>query len=257
MRFASLASGSRGNALVVESESTRLMLDCGLTPREAERRLARLGLTPGDLDAILVTHEHSDHADGALAFAARHGMTVWLTHGTWRSIAAPDAPDLPVRIIDSHTPFAIGSIEVSPFPVPHDAREPAQFAFSDGARRLGVLTDTGSSTPHIEAMLSGCDALVLECNHDADMLAAGSYPGWLKSRIGGAYGHLANETAGTLLSALDTRALQHIVAAHLSQENNTPELARDALASALNCAPEWIGIAGQEDGFGWRSIAAR
>lgn len=255
MRFASLASGSRGNALVVESGSTRLMLDCGLTPREAERRLARLGLAPADLDAILVTHEHGDHADGALAFAGRHGMTVWLTHGTWRSIADGAAADSRVRIIDSHTPFAVGAIEVAPFPVPHDAREPAQFVFSDGARRLGVLTDAGSSTPHIEAMLSGCEALVLECNHDAALLAQGSYPAWLKSRIGGAYGHLANETAGALLAALDTRALQHIVAAHLSQENNTPDLARSALAGALSCAPEWIGIAGQEDGFGWRSIA--
>jgi len=255
MRFASLASGSRGNALIVESDATRLMLDCGLTPREAERRLGRLGLLPGDIDAILVTHEHGDHADGALAFAERHGKTVWLTHGTWRSIGDGAAPDARVRIIDSHTPFAIGAIEISPFPVPHDAREPAQFVFSDGARRLGVLTDTGCSTPHIETMLTGCDALVLECNHDAGMLAGGSYPPWLKSRIGGAYGHLANATAGALLAALDTRALQHIVAAHLSQENNTPELARNALAGALNCAPEWIGIAGQEDGFGWRSIA--
>lgn len=254
MRFASLASGSRGNALVVESGDTRLMLDCGLAPRETERRLARLNLAPDDIDAILVTHEHSDHADGALAFSGRHGTTVWLTHGTWRAIADGTQPDGRVRIIDSHTPFAIGSIEVRPFPVPHDAREPAQFVFTDGARQVGVLTDTGSSTPHIEAMLTGCEALVLECNHDARLLAAGAYPAWLKGRIGGAFGHLANETAARLLAALDTRGLQHIVAAHLSQENNTPDLARRALAGALNCAPDWIGIASQADGFDWRSV---
>jgi phosphoribosyl 1,2-cyclic phosphodiesterase len=254
MRFASLASGSRGNALVVESGSTRLMLDCGLAPRETERRLARLDLAPGDIDAILVTHEHSDHADGALAFADRHGITVWLTHGTWRAVAAATPAPERVRIIDSHTAFAVGDLEVRPYPVPHDAREPAQFVFCDGARRVGVLTDTGSSTSHIEAMLTGCDALVLECNHDAGMLAGGSYPAWLKSRIGGAFGHLANEAAARLLAALDTRSLQHVIAAHLSQENNTPELAREALAGALNCAPEWIGVAAQDDGFGWRSI---
>ena len=254
MRFAALASGSQGNALVVEAGRTRLLLDCGLAPRETERRLARLGLAPGDIGAILVTHEHSDHADGALAFAGRWGLTVWLTFGTWRAIAEGAQTDGMVRIIDSHNPFAIGGVEVRPFPVPHDAREPAQFVFSDGARRLGVLTDTGTSTPHIEAMLTGCEALVLECNHDARMLADGAYPAWLKSRIGGAFGHLANEAAARLLAALDTRGLQHIVAAHLSQENNRPTLAREALAGALRCDPEWIGVAGQNDGFGWRSI---
>jgi len=254
MRFASLASGSRGNALVIEAGGTRLMLDCGLAPRETERRLARLELAPSDIDGILLTHEHSDHADGALAFAGRHGVTLWLTHGTWRAIAGGAAPHATMRIIDSHTPFAVGGVEVRPFPVPHDAREPAQFVFSDGAKRVGVLTDTGTSTPHIEAMLTGCAALVLECNHDARMLSDGAYPAWLKSRIGGAFGHLANETAARLLAALDTRDLQHIVAAHLSQENNTPELACTALADALNCDPDWIGVAGQEDGFGWRSV---
>jgi phosphoribosyl 1,2-cyclic phosphodiesterase len=254
MRFASLASGSRGNSLIVESGGTRLMLDCGLAPRETERRLARLDLAPGDIDAILVTHEHSDHADGALAFAGRHGATVWLTHGTWRAIADGAQPDETVHIIDSHAPFVIGSVEIRPYPVPHDAREPAQFVFSDGARRLGVLTDTGTSTPHIEAMLTGCQAIVLECNHDARMLAAGTYPAWLKTRIGGAFGHLANEVAAQLLAALDTRGLQHIVAAHLSRENNTPDLARNALAGALNCDPDWIGVASQEDGFGWRTV---
>ena len=255
MRFAALGSGSRGNALIVEAGGTRIMLDCGLAPREAERRLARLDLAPADVDAILITHEHSDHADGALEFGGRHGIAVWLTHGTWRALAGGEPPDDRVRIIDSHAPFAIDGIAVQPFPVPHDAREPAQFVFSDGARRVGVLTDTGSSTPHIEAMLSGCAALVLECNHDARMLAAGSYPAWLKSRIGGAFGHLANDAAARLLAAIDARGLQHVVAAHLSQENNTPELARAALAGALNCDPAWIGVAGQEDGFGWRSVA--
>lgn len=254
MRFAALASGSRGNALIVESGGTRVMLDCGLAPRETERRLVRLALAPADIDAILVTHEHSDHSDGALEFAGRHGLAVYLTHGTWRAISDGQSQDERVRIIDSHAPFAIDDVAVQPFPVPHDAREPVQFVFSDGARRIGVLTDTGSSTPHIETMLAGCEALVLECNHDSRMLADGSYPAWLKSRIGGAFGHLANDAAAKLLAAIDAGRLQHIVAAHLSQENNTPELAREALAGALSCDSGWIGVAGQEDGFGWRSV---
>jgi len=255
LRFASLGSGSDGNALVVEADGTRLMLDCGLGPREVERRLARLALAPTDLAGMVVTHEHGDHADGALAFARRHRLKVWMTYGTWRAIASDAAPDAGVGIVDSHGPFAVGGVEVHPFAVPHDAREPVQFVFSDGDRRLGVLTDVGATTPHIEAMLSGCEALVLECNHDAGMLERGPYPAWLKDRIRGPYGHLANDAAAGLLATLDNRQLRHIVAAHLSRQNNTPDLARTALAGALNCAAEWVGVADQEDGFGWRALA--
>jgi len=262
LRFASLGSGSDGNALVVEADGSRLMLDCGLGPREVERRLARVGLAPADLEGIVLTHEHGDHADGALAFARRHRLRVWMTHGTWRAIASDMVQDAAqdaaheagVSIIDSHGPFAVGGVEVHPFPVPHDAREPVQFVFSDGDRRLGVLTDVGTSTPHIETMLSGCEALVLECNHDAGMLESGPYPARLKERIRGPYGHLANDAAARLLATLDNGRLRHLVAAHLSRQNNTPGLARAALASPLGCAADWIGVADQEDGFGWRAL---
>lgn len=255
MRFASLASGSSGNALVVEADDTRVMLDCGLGAREVERRLARRGLAPADLAAIVLTHEHGDHADGALAFARRHGLPVWMTYGTWRALAADESvPSADVNVLDSHRTFAVGGLEVHPFPVPHDAREPVQFVFSDGGRRLGVLTDAGASTPHIEMMLSGCQALVLECNHDSGLLDRGPYPARLKERIRGGYGHLANEAAARLLAALDNRGLRHVVAAHLSQQNNAPGLARAALAGALGCAAGWIGVADQEDGFDWRAL---
>ncbi len=254
MRFACLGSGSRGNALVVEKDRTRLMLDCGYPVRETERRLARLGLAPGDLAGILITHEHSDHIAGAYKLARKHALPLWLTRGTLKGFPR-DASDLPrINLIDGHSPFGVGELQLQPFPVPHDAREPAHFVFSDGARRLGVLTDTGSSTSHIEAMLSGCDALVLECNHDFDMLMSGSYPQALKARVGGRYGHLDNQSAAGLLAALDTSRLQHLVAAHLSQQNNTPELACEALARVMGCAPGWIGVADQDQGFGWREI---
>jgi phosphoribosyl 1,2-cyclic phosphodiesterase len=254
MRFACLGSGSRGNALIVEQGRTRLMLDCGYPVRETERRLARLDLAPADLAGILVTHEHSDHTAGLCKFARKHGLALWLTHGTLTGVPGDVSALAQINVIDSHSPFAIGELELLPFPVPHDAREPAHFVFSDGAHRLGVLTDTGSSTSHIEAMLSGCNALVLECNHDAGMLMNGDYPQALKARVAGRYGHLDNDSAAGLLAALDRSRLQHLIAAHLSQHNNTPELACQALAQVMGCAPGWIGVADQDKGFAWREI---
>ncbi|MBV6474894.1 MAG: MBL fold metallo-hydrolase [Rhodocyclaceae bacterium] len=254
MRFASLGSGSRGNALLVEAGTTRVLLDCGFGPREVAFRLGRLGLAAEDLAGILITHEHSDHAAGAFKLAARHRLTIRMTHGTSSAIS-PGGAEVPgVELIDSHQPLRIGDLEVHPFPVPHDAREPVQFVFSDGRHRLGVLSDLGGSTPHVERMLSGCDALVLECNHDADMLRKGGYPPHLKRRIAGRYGHLDNNASAALLAALDTSRLQHLIAAHLSQQNNTPGLARAALAGVLGCAGEWIAVADQETGFDWRDL---
>lgn len=256
MRFASLGSGSAGNGLVIEADDTRLLLDCGFSLRDSIARLARLQLTPQQLTAILITHEHDDHASGAFKLANKFGIPVWLTHGTHAMLERqlPTRPSFECRLIDGHSAFAIGDVGVQPFPVPHDAREPVQFAFEHGGCRLGVLTDTGTPTPHIEQMLSGCAALVLECNHDRDMLLNGPYARSLKQRVGGRLGHLDNASAAALLARLDNRRLQHIIAAHLSSKNNLPELARAALSAVLNCAPEWIGVADQQTGFAWRSV---
>lgn len=253
MRFASLGSGSRGNCLIVECGETRVLVDAGFGPREMQRRLTRLGVSADSIDAVLVTHEHTDHIGGAFACSTRFGWEVKLTAGTLTAIGRP--PDtVAVGIVDSHEGFDIGNVAVEPFPVPHDAREPVQFVLSDGAVRLGILTDAGHVTPHMVSMLDACDALVLECNHDLELLAAGSYPPALKRRIAGAQGHLDNGAAARLLSRLNATRLRHVVAAHLSEQNNRPELARQALASALDCACEWIGVATQNDGFGWREI---
>ena len=256
LRFASLGSGSKGNCLVVEAGATRVLLDCGLSPRETERRLARIGLAPADLSGILITHEHDDHAGQAYPFAAQHKLPVWLTYGTQLSLTEAGKPPgaVQTRTIDGRSAFSVGELEVRPYTVPHDAREPVQFVFSDGASRLGVLTDIGASTAHVEAALSGCDALVLETNHDPDLLWAGGYPKWLKERIAGPFGHLSNHQSEQLLGALDRSRLKHVLAAHLSQQNNRPELAREALARALGGAPAWIGLSTQEDGFGWREL---
>jgi len=254
LRFASLASGSRGNCLVAGSRDALVMIDCGLALRDTERRLARLGLQPADVSAILVTHEHGDHACGVFDFAAAHAIAVYLTHGTLAAMQAEGKvlDGVKLTIVRGREAFAVRSIEVRPFTVPHDAREPVQYVVSDGASRLGVLTDIGASTAHVEETLSRCEALVLECNYDRDMLWNGAYPTWLKERIGGPFGHLDNRDSERLLGALDRSRLRHVIGAHLSQQNNRPELARAALARAMGCEESWIGLATQDDGFDWR-----
>lgn len=254
MRFASLGSGSEGNALVVQVAETVVLLDCGFSVSETLSRLARLNLQADQLDGIVVTHEHGDHISGVAKLARKFNLPVWLTHGTLRmqSIAFSE---ITVTEINPHATFAIGDIEVQPYLVPHDAVEPVQYVFGDGARRLGVLTDTGHVTPHIEAILNGCHALVLECNHDVEMLLNGRYPASLKQRVGGRFGHLSNQQAGALLSRLDNRFLQHIVAAHLSRHNNLPGLAVSALSQALGCDADSILLADQDAGLDWLEIA--
>jgi phosphoribosyl 1,2-cyclic phosphodiesterase len=255
MRFASLGSGSEGNALIVEVADSRLMLDCGFSITETVFRLQRLGLEPDQLDGIVVTHEHSDHIGGVARLARRYNIPVYFTHGTYSMTDSTLWSDERLHIIDSHTPFTIGAIEVLPYPVPHDAREPTQFVFSDGARKLGVLTDTGCSTPHIEASLTALDALVLECNHDLNLLMGGPYPQGLKQRVAGRLGHLDNHSAAAILQKVGHKKMQHVIAAHLSKKNNTPELACAALSTALGCSSDWIGVAGQKDGFAWRQLS--
>lgn len=254
LRFSSLGSGSEGNALIVQVNQTTVMLDCGFGLAETELRLARVGLAPADIDAILVTHEHSDHIGGVARFARKHQVPVWLTHGTAKFLddCAIDASRL--NNVDPHARFSVGDIEITPYLVPHDAYEPVQYVFSDGCARLGVLTDTGTITAHIEASLSACDALVLECNHDLDMLMGGPYPASLKKRVSGRFGHLDNLAAAALLRNIDCTKLKHVLAAHLSKQNNRPELAQAALSAALGCDPAWIAIAAQKTGFDWREI---
>jgi phosphoribosyl 1,2-cyclic phosphodiesterase len=256
LRFASLASGSGGNCLVVEADETCVLIDCGLNLTDTERRLARLGLEPADIDGLLITHEHGDHAHGAFDFAAAHSTVVYLTYGTMAAMKAEGRATEGVRTvcINGRQSEAIGGMLVMPFTVPHDAREPVQFVLSDGARKLGVVTDIGVPTAHVAQSLSGLDALVLECNYDRDMLWSGAYPKWLKERIAGPFGHLDNEDAARLVAALDCSRLKHLICAHLSQQNNSPALARGALARALGCDEAWIGLATQDDGFGWRQL---
>jgi len=252
VRFAVLGSGSRGNGTLIEQDGTCLLIDCGFTLKEVERRLATLGKQASELAAILVTHEHGDHISGVGPLARKYGLPVWATRGTLAARRLGEG--VRTHSFCCHSDFAIGDVEVHPFPVPHDAREPSQFRFSNGTVRLGLLTDLGCTTPHVEQQLSGCEALILECNHERELLEQGEYPPPLKRRVGGDHGHLSNAQAAALLARLDVSRLKHLVAAHLSEQHNTPDLAQQALAGALGCETHWVQVAHQDTGLTWREV---
>lgn len=238
---------------MVEHEETCLLIDCGFTLKETERRLARLGKTPQQLTAILVTHEHSDHANGVGPLARKYDVPVYLTAGTYQYSRIGTVQQL--HKISSHSPFEIMDLQVQPIPVPHDAREPCQFIFNDGAKKLGVLTDLGSITPFVKQSYSKLDSLLLECNHDLAMLEQGPYPYTLKRRISGEYGHLSNNQAGELLKEIELQCIQHLVISHISEQNNSAELAIDEIVKATGCSKDWLTVANQTLGFGWRVIS--
>ena len=255
MRFASLGSGSEGNALIAQSSGagrpTTIMIDCGFGQKDLERRLARVDLGIDDLDAIFVTHEHGDHVGGVFRLGRKFKIPVYMTRGTFMNSADPLAELCPITFIQADVTVEFGDLRISPFTVPHDAREPVQYVIEDHRCKLGVLTDLGHLTPNLDIALEGLDAFILECNHDEDMLAKSQYPASLKRRISGPYGHLANGLAAQLLARLNSNQIETIVAAHLSSSNNTPDLARDYLANASARPSKEIGVAFQGEGFGW------
>jgi len=252
LRFASLGSGSKGNATLVEVEGRCIMIDCGFSMKETIKRLGRLGKTVESLDAILVTHEHGDHISGVERLARKYSLPIWASHGT---ASCFKGEGVEINCFNSHASFEINAFQINPIAVPHDAKEPVQFVLSDGQKKLGILTDTGSITPFITGNLSGCDALILESNHDEQLLQQSVYPQSLKQRVAGRLGHLSNRQAAACLEAMDCSALQHVVAAHLSNENNHRNLVSSALSAALSCEDDWIGFADQNEGFDWRTIS--
>ncbi len=255
MQFASLGSGSRGNCTLIEVDGTAILVDCGFSMRETERRLQRLSREVNQVSAILVTHEHGDHVRGVASLAKKYNIPVWSSRGTAKAAKLETLIESGLwNCIDIHQQFEINAIHIQPVPVPHDAREPCQFVFSDGDWRLGVLTDTGSITPYIEEQYSACDAFILEANHDQEMLANGAYPPSLKQRVGGNFGHLNNSQAKDLLNAIDISRLQYLVASHISDKNNTVALARDKMSEALDAEASWIDVASQDEGLDWRVL---
>ncbi|KAF1019720.1 MAG: putative metallo-hydrolase YycJ [Paracidovorax wautersii] len=267
LRFRNLASGSTGNATVVEAldeasgrlRPTRLLVDCGLGIRQLQTRLATAELLLQDIDAIFITHEHSDHIGCAEKLAQRLGVPVWMSRGTRAALERMDFGQTWCEARDGGA-ITVGDLALTPFTVPHDAREPLQLTCTDGRRKLGILTDLGVATPHVMQHLQQCQALIIECNHDPDLLAASRYPYFLQRRIAGNHGHLANAHAAEIVTALmqpDAHdPLGLLVAAHLSQENNRPELARQHLEQAVAHAsvqPE-IAVADPVLGTTWHTV---
>lgn len=252
IRFAMLGSGSRGNGTLIQSGTTLLLMDCGFMLRDAEARLRRLDVRPWTINAIVVTHEHFDHIGGVARLARKYKIPVWLSAGTrdgWT-----EGPTPRTHVFDAQAPFTVGDITVAPFAVPHDARQPCHYVFGAGAFRVGALSDAGSVTDAMCAALSGCDALMIEFNYDGDMLANGPYEPPLKRRIAGPLGHLSNAQAAGLVCALDNARLQHLVLTHLSETNNTPELALASARAVIGVAPREVVCAHQEAGLAWRML---
>jgi phosphoribosyl 1,2-cyclic phosphodiesterase len=260
LRFKSLGSGSSGNATLVEAQSgahtTRLLIDCGLRLRDLEARLIEAGTSAQAMDAIFITHEHGDHIGCARSLIKRYATPLWMSQGTWFAIAneawTPHQHRLNVAR-DGDT-IDIGCLQISPFTVPHDAREPLQLRCTDGNRHLGVVTDLGHVSSHVVNALHGCHSLLLEANHDPDLLQASAYPSFLKQRVAGPWGHLANEAAADLLTRVKHAHLNQVIAAHLSERNNSPELARASLSRALGCTPLDIDVADPETGSDWMQV---
>jgi phosphoribosyl 1,2-cyclic phosphodiesterase len=252
MQFASLGSGSKGNATLVRAGDTLVMVDCGFSLRETTRRLHRLGVEPQQLDAILVTHEHSDHSSGVAGLSRKHRIPVYLTHGTASTGRCDDSFEL--CCFNCELSFSIGDLSVRPVTVPHDAVEPCQYRFTWRGRSLGVLTDLGSITPHVVDNYRDCHSLLLEFNHDLPTLLAGQYPPQLKRRVGGDWGHLNNEQAADLLQKIEGAALKHLVVAHVSEKNNSREKTEQALLSVFDSLDRVV-FAQQVEGFDWLEIA--
>jgi phosphoribosyl 1,2-cyclic phosphodiesterase len=236
---------------VVEIGSERILVDCGFTVRQAEERLGRIGLKPADLTAVLVTHEHSDHAGGVGALAYKYGLPVYATFGTLDAACRAGATLLG-HAIDSHTRFGIGNVDVQPVVVPHDAREPTQFVFRSADAAVGVVSDLGCITPFVIEQYSGLDGLLMESNHDLSMLVRGRYPERVKRRIASDLGHLSNEQAAGFLDAIAHSGLQ-VVVGHVSEENNHPDLLQETFARHRPEVRELV-FATQEEGADWLEI---
>lgn len=223
MEFAVLGSGSKGNCSLVRFNDALLMIDCGFSIKETEMRMAKLNVKPAQISAILVTHEHSDHIAGVAKFAKKHQKPIYLTHGTRQYFEhkAISLAGLDVVEIDLEAAFVIGDIQISPVPVPHDAKEPCQFIFDTAQTSLGMLSDLGHVSELVAKAYQRCTCLYIEFNHCHDMLANGPYTEMLKRRVGGRWGHLSNHQARDYVESLRGGPLKHVVIGHISEKNNS------------------------------------
>ncbi|GAA4365167.1 MBL fold metallo-hydrolase [Kangiella marina] len=253
LKVASLGSGSKGNSTLIATEEATIMVDCGFTLKETLKRLERLNVVPSALDAILITHEHQDHISGVGPLSRKFDIPVWSTRGSLLSGKCGKLSNY--SVIEGFNRFIIGDIDVLPISVPHDAREPCQYLFNADDKKLAVLTDLGSYTPEIIELLKSCDGLLLECNHDEDMLWNGPYPYSLKQRVGGPLGHMSNSQAIKLLQSIIDDNLKLLIASHISEQNNCPDLVQRSVATAIDWPLGDVIIAEQDKGFDWLAVS--
>ena len=256
MRFCSLGSGSAGNSFVVQDNATTLLVDCGFGLNETVSRLERYDIKPDQLNAILLTHEHEDHIKGAFSFSNKYKIPIYLSYGTFKMCKKRinDNYDINFNFIKSFQSFMINEIEVTPIPVPHDAREPFQFMFKSNFKTIAIITDLGFVTNHLIETLKEVDALVIEFNHDKDMLVDSDYPQSLKDRVSGMYGHLENMESIKLLKSINYKGIKWIAAAHLSEKNNDERLVKRLIADATLKENESIKVISQMNGIDWLNI---
>ncbi|MBX2838065.1 MAG: MBL fold metallo-hydrolase [Gammaproteobacteria bacterium] len=254
LKIASIGSGSSGNATVVQSGRTTLLLDCGFTAKETVARMANLGLTPSELDGILISHEHGDHVRGAGPLSRKFGLPVWLTHGTYQRLR--DKRFAHTHVFHAHERFSIGDVELDPFPTPHDAAESCQFVFESQGVRFACVTDLGVCTPHVFEKIRHVNGLIIECNYDTEMLRNGPYPPSLQARIQSEFGHLGNDQAAVVIKKLDRPELQHILLGHLSEQNNSDAKALVSIQNAIGFSKDRVTVLQQHCASAWFQLCA-
>jgi len=235
-RLVPLGSGSQGNATLAEFGSTRILIDAGLAAKTLGRRLESLGVPPESLSAVLLSHEHHDHAQGAELFSRRYGVPVFSSIETLEALDRSPVHFSGWYPLEHAGITEIGAVRVDAFPVPHDAARPVGFVLESGGVRAGIVTDLGHATTLVVERLRGCHVLMVESNHDDAMLVNGPYPWQVKQRVSSRFGHLSNAETGQLLERVVDETCQAVVLAHLSEHNNTPELALAATRRALRRA---------------------
>ena len=236
VEFCALASGSSGNCIYVGAGETKLLVDAGISCKKIAEGLEQLGIDPGGIDAILITHDHCDHIQGAAVFARKYNVPVYATPLTMeylcKKAVCPPGPQLQMKV-EPDSDFFVGTIHVRPFKISHDALDPVSYALEADGEKIGFATDLGVYDEYTVAALSDCDALYIEANHDVNMLMLGSYSYSTKLRIDSPLGHLSNEACAALILRVRTEKLRHVVLAHISKENNLEELAYETVRQAL------------------------
>lgn len=246
MRLCSIASGSSGNCIYAGSDTTHLLVDVGISGKRTEAGLNELDLSMRDIDGIFITHEHTDHIAGLGVLSRKYGIPIYATRGTIAAIKCTSSvgkiPEELFCPIQADEKIIIKDLTCNPMRISHDAAEPVAYRIKHGRKRIGIVTDLGNYNDYTIESLKGMDALLLEANHDINMLQVGPYPYYLKQRILGDRGHLSNERAGQLLCRLLHEKLQAVVLGHLSKENNLPELAYEAVRVEVTMADTGMKI---------------